>query len=228
MDTVSSALLARSSGNVPPWQIPNCALSRNETSEAKGPGIFSLVSRKRSRHLLAHRAVSSQRTIDDRPEWRAAPDIRPGPSRCRSPGSHWISTARSGVSTCVLPSRCELNSDAALIYLPPVRQAEYLIAAAIGEDRFVPADELVEAASTGDQLITRPQHQVIGVAEDDLRADLLKVLCCQRFNNTLRADRHERRRLDHAVRRREDPSPRTAICMSQREQKIPGPFIIAE
>src|SRR6187402_2219627 len=114
--------------------------------------------------------------------------------------------------------------DTVFIYLPPVGQAEDLVAAAVGENRLVPADELMKAAPAGNQLVTRPQHQVIGVAQDDLRPDVLKMLCCQRFNNTLRADGHECRRLDHAVRGREDPSPSTTICMSQREQKIPGPF----
>ena len=61
-----------------------------------------------------------------------------------------------------------------------------------------------------------------------LRADLVKVLRSQRFNGALRADRHEHRRLDHAVRGLQDPSPRAAICVGEGEQKIPGPFIIAE
>ena len=55
------------------------------------------------------------------------------------------------------------------------RQAEDLIAAAVGEDRPVPADEAVQPAAPRDQLVARPQVQVIGVAEDDLGAEILEV-----------------------------------------------------
>jgi hypothetical protein len=53
-----------------------------------------------------------------------------------------------------------------------VRQRENLEAARVGEDRFVPADELVQAAELLDDLQPRPQKQVEGVAEDDLSADV--------------------------------------------------------
>ena len=89
--------------------------------------------------------------------------------------------------------------DAVLLYLPALREAEHLVAAAVGEDRLVPANEFVEAAPPGDQLVAGPQHQVIGVAENDARADLLKVLRSQGFNRALGADRHEHGRLDLAV-----------------------------
>ena len=89
--------------------------------------------------------------------------------------------------------------DAVLVYLPALGEAEDLVAAAVGQDRLVPANELVEAAAARDQLIARPQHQVIGVAENDAGADLLKMLRSQGFNRALGADRHEHRRLDLAV-----------------------------
>ena len=79
----------------------------------------------------------------------------------------WMSTAVSGVSRCALPSRCERNCDAVLLDLAALRQAEHLVAAAVGEDRPGPADEAVEPAAAGDQLVAGPQIQVIGVAEDD-------------------------------------------------------------
>ncbi len=120
--------------------------------------------------------------------------------------------------------RAEL--DAALIYLAAVGEAEYLIAAAVGEDRLVPADELVEAAAARDQLIAGPQHQVIGIAEDDAGADLVKMLSSQRLNGALGADRHERRRLDRAVRglripRRAPPS----VWVSVNKKMVPTPLL---
>ena len=56
-----------------------------------------------------------------------------------------------------------------------VRQAEDLIAAAVGQDRAVPADEAVQAAGAGDQLVARPADKMIGIAEDDLGTELLEV-----------------------------------------------------
>jgi hypothetical protein len=53
-----------------------------------------------------------------------------------------------------------------------VRQREHLEAAGIGEDRAVPARETVQAAVRLDDLEARPQVQVEGIAEDDLRAEL--------------------------------------------------------
>ena len=51
------------------------------------------------------------------------------------------------------------------------REAEHLVAAAVGQDRPRPADEAVQAAGARDEIVARPQVQVIGVAEDDLGAE---------------------------------------------------------
>jgi hypothetical protein len=62
--------------------------------------------------------------------------------------------------------------DAFLGDLAQFAEREHLEAARIGQDRLVPADELVQAAVVS----TRParaQPQVERVAEDDLRADLV-------------------------------------------------------
>ena len=118
--------------------------------------------------------------------------------------------------------------DTVFVNLPALGKAEDLISTAIGQDRFVPANEFVEAAAARDQFVARPQHQMVGVAKNDAGADLLKVLRSQAFNRALGADRHEHRRLDVATRCLEDPSTRASICVGEREQKIPGPFIIAE
>src|SRR5690349_24319971 len=75
--------------------------------------------------------------------------------------------------------------DAVLIYLATLGQAEDLVAAAVGEDRLLPADELVEAATASDELVSRPEHQVIGVSENDAGADVFKVLRSQGLYRTL-------------------------------------------
>ena len=119
--------------------------------------------------------------------------------------------------------------DAALLYLAAVRQAEHLIAAAIGEDRLVLADELVQTAAPGDELITGPQHQVIGVPKDDLGVNFLKMVRRESLDGALGSDRHEDRRLDGTVSGLKSPPPRGPIGVGQCEQnKWSRPLIIVE
>ena len=80
-------------------------------------------------------------------------------------------------------------------------KAEHLVAAAVGEDRPSPADEAVQAAAPRDEVVARPQVQVVGIAEQDLRADRFEIAVGDTLHRALRADRHERGRLDLAVRR---------------------------
>src|SRR4051794_12427499 len=104
-----------------------------------------------------------------------------------------------------------LELDAGLGHGPPIREAEHLVAAAVGEDRPPPAREPVEPAEPPNQRVARPQVEVIGVAEDDLRAGVLEVLVRQRLDGTLRAHRHERGRVDRTVRGLEAPAPRCPV-----------------
>ena len=118
-------------------------------------------------------------------------------SRRAPPGSP--SRARA-CSRCSLPSRCERNVTPSSSTVRRSAQAEHLEAARVGEDRARPAHEAVQPAERRDPLRARAQHQVIGVAEDDPRAQPLELGGRQRLDGGLRADRHEHRRLDHAVR----------------------------
>lgn len=51
---------------------------------------------------------------------------------------------------------------------------------------------------------------MIGVGEDDARAELLERVLRQSFDGGGSADRHKRRRFEYAVRRREFSSARTS------------------
>ena len=80
-------------------------------------------------------------------------------------------------------------------------QAEDLIPAAVGKDRALPADELMKASATCDELISRTQQQVIRVREHDLSTRVFEVAVADGLDRSLSADRHEGRRLKDAVRR---------------------------
>ena len=87
-----------------------------------------------------------------------------------------MSTADSGVRRWALPSRCDRNTTPSSVERPPVAEAEHLIAAGVGQDRAAPADEAVQPAAPRDQLVAGTQMQVIGVAEEDVGAELLELL----------------------------------------------------
>ena len=55
-------------------------------------------------------------------------------------------------------------------------EAEHLKSAAVGEDGAVPAGKLVQTAHLCHQLVARTQMQMVGVAEHDLRTDVLQVM----------------------------------------------------
>ena len=55
-------------------------------------------------------------------------------------------------------------------------EAEHLESAAVGEDGAVPAGELVQTAHLCHQLVAGTQMQMVGVAEHDLRTDVLQVM----------------------------------------------------
>ena len=63
---------------------------------------------------------------------------------------------------------------ALLVDRPAVGQAEHLVAAAVGQDRLVPADEPVQAAAPRDEIVAGTQIEVIGVAEQNLGAQRLE------------------------------------------------------
>ena len=101
--------------------------------------------------------------------------------------------------------------------LPAVGETEYLVPAAIGEDRMVPPDESVKAPTPGNQLVPGAEMQVIGVAENDLSARFLEVAVTHRLDAALRPDRHEGRRLYDTMGCAELPEARKAVGTAEGE-----------
>ena len=83
-----------------------------------------------------------------------------------------------------------------------------LEAARIGEDRPVPAHEAVKPAGGREDLRAGAQHEVVGVAQDDLRPQLLEVARLQRLDRPKRANIHKNGGFDGAVGGKKPPQPR--------------------
>jgi len=79
--------------------------------------------------------------------------------------------------------------------------------------------ETVQPSMGGDDGRTRAQHQVEGVAENDLRAQSLELLGRHRLDRAVGAYRHEGRGLDHAVSGHERTRARGAIARLHREAR---------
>ncbi len=105
-----------------------------------------------------------------------------------------------------------LEHRAVLGDLPDLRQAHDLEAAGVRQDRFVPAHEGVQTAELGDPLRARPQHEVIGISEQNIGAGIANLFRIERLDGRDRPDRHERRRADDAARRHDFAAPRQAVA----------------
>jgi hypothetical protein len=77
----------------------------------------------------------------------------------------------------------------------------------------------METAASRNQSITRPEIQMIGVAQEDLGAEVQEISMGDAFHRALRPDGHERRRLDVAVRRRHHAAARTLIGVGDAKEK---------
>ena len=106
------------------------------------------------------------------------------------------------------PVEVRLEAGALLGDLPALGEAVDLEAARVGEERAVPGHEPVQAAERPDQLVSGPQHQVVGVAEEDLRPERAEVVLADGLHRGLGAHGHEDRGLHRAVRRVQPPAPR--------------------
>ena len=82
----------------------------------------------------------------------------------------WMRIDSSGDRNTREPSTGEAKLTPSSLILRRSRQREHLKAAGIGEDRFVPADEAVQAAELADHVEAGAQEQMERVAEDDFRA----------------------------------------------------------
>jgi hypothetical protein len=82
-------------------------------------------------------------------------------------------------------------------------EREDLESAGVGEQGARPAYEFVQAAHAANGLMAGPQVKVIGIAENDLRAEGLKHILRDGLHGSLRSDRHEDGRFDCPMRQSE-------------------------
>jgi hypothetical protein len=93
--------------------------------------------------------------------------------------------------------RPEFNSF--FIYFSQRRQAVNLKTAAVCKYRAAPVDEFMEPANLMNYLMTRPQIQMVCIAQYDFRAYLFQFLRRHCLDSPLRANRHECRGINETT-----------------------------
>lgn len=119
------------------------------------------------------------------------------------------------------PVEVVLETDPLLGDFSQLRQRPDLKAARVGKDGLIPRGKFVESAEIPDQICTGAEPEVIGIAEDDLCAELLQLTGVKGFDRTLCADRHEDRRFHGAVGQHHTATAgaRVRISREQREHQ---------
>ncbi len=114
-----------------------------------------------------------------------------------------------------------LERDALFRDLANLAEAHHLEAAGVGQDRSIPAHEFVQPAEARDAFRAGAQHQMIGVAEEDVGTGVAHLIGIERLDRRDRSDRHERRRANGPARRSDLAEPRKAVCRFEMEGEAP-------
>ncbi len=112
------------------------------------------------------------------------------------------------------------ESHTVFVKLAELRERHDLKAAGIGQNRTFPAAEFMQTTKTSNAFRTRTQHQMIGVAENDVGAQILHLIHIHGLDGSGCANWHEGRRTHHAARHGDFALTGCAITRKHFEFKI--------
>ena len=110
-----------------------------------------------------------------------------------APSAICTSIECSGVKKWLLPSRCERKRTPSSVTLRKLRETVDLKAAGVSEHGARPADEAMQSAHAADRFVSGAQVEMIGVAENDLRAERFDHVLRHGLDAARRSHRHEHR-----------------------------------
>ena len=97
---------------------------------------------------------------------------------------------------------------ALLGYLPKLAEAEYLKPAAVCQNSPIPVHELMQSARFANQIHPRTKKQMIGIRQDNARAEVFELIRRDRLDGRLRTHRHKNRRWEAPVGRMQNARAR--------------------
>ena len=98
-----------------------------------------------------------------------------------------------------------------------LREGENLKPSAVRQDRAIPRHETMQTPKAGDELFARPDMEVVGIPQNDLRAQATQFVRTHRLHSGLGPDRHEDRCLDRAPARMDSRRSCPAVRGFERE-----------
>lgn len=119
-----------------------------------------------------------------------------------------------------------LERHAVIVDLAGLRQREDLKAARVGEHRTRPLHEPVQAAHVAHELVAGPQVEMVGIAQDERRVDILELFGRERLDCPLRADGCEDRREEVPMRSGEDSRAGAVVFCGNGEFEHWGDYTI--
>ena len=99
---------------------------------------------------------------------------------------------------------------ALFIYFAQFVKTEYLKAAGVGEYGPRPRHKLMQPAKLADNLNSRAKIKMIGIAQQNLHAEIFQQILRNPLDRRDCTHRHKHRRFDFAVRREQAPGARGA------------------
>ena len=106
-----------------------------------------------------------------------------------------------------------LKAHSLVRHLAQFGEAENLKSATVRQDGSGPPCEPVQSTHLSHDLMPRPQIQVVGVVQDETKAELLQVGWINPLYRPQRTNRDEGRRIDLAMGGAEFPQPRARLTI---------------
>ena len=103
------------------------------------------------------------------------------------------------------------EDDALFADFSEIPQAEHLESTAVGQDRPLPLHEAMQATQVPYRTIARAEHQMEGVAEQDLGTNSFQIFRRHGLDRAVGPTGHEHRGLHHAMPRRQLTAPGSTI-----------------
>ena len=115
-----------------------------------------------------------------------------------------------------------LESGPSFFDLADLRQRHNLKAAGVSKDRPFPTNELVQTAKLGHLLRTRTQHQMIGVAQNDIGTSFFHLIEIKPLDRPHCAHRHECGRANVAAPSVNRAAPCQTVFFMKRKSELLG------
>ena len=110
---------------------------------------------------------------------------------------------------------CDRNNAHFIGDFSNIGEAKHLETAGIGKNGAIPAHEAMQSAQFSDEFITRSKRKMIGITEQNLRADRAKLFGSQTLDSPLSSHRHENGSVNDTMRCFELTEPGAVVGFSQ-------------